>query len=57
MWERIDAGLKQAFKQNPAVSALLPVLMTQVVSGEIPASTAARQLLAAHLDQATKAIT
>jgi LAO/AO transport system kinase len=57
MWERIDAGLKQAFKQNPAVSALLPVLMTQVVSGEIPASTAARQLLAAHLDQATKAVT
>ena len=52
MWERIDAGLKQAFKQNPAVSALLPVLMTQVVSGEIPASIAARKLLAAHLNQA-----
>jgi len=57
MWERIDAGLKQAFKQNPAVSALLPALMTQVVSGDIPASIASRKLLAAHLDQATKAIT
>ncbi len=57
MWERIDAGLKQAFKQNPAVSALLPALMTQVVSGDIPASIAARRLLAAHLDQASKVIT
>jgi LAO/AO transport system kinase len=57
MWERIDAGLKLAFKQNPAVSALLPVLMTQVVIGQVPASSAARQLLAAHLDPATKAIT
>ena len=56
MWERIDAGLKQAFKQNPAVSALLPGLMTQVVSGEIPASIAARKLLAAHLDQASNSI-
>jgi len=52
MWERIEAGLKQAFRQNPAVSALLPALMTQVVSGDIPASTAARQLLVAHQDQA-----
>jgi LAO/AO transport system kinase len=51
MWERIEAGLKQAFKQNPAVSALLPALMMQVVSGDIPASTAARKLLAAHQDQ------
>ncbi len=57
MWERIDAGLKQAFKQNPAVSALLPVLMTQVVSGDIPPSIAARKLLAAHLDQTSKSIT
>ncbi len=56
MWERIDAGLKQAFKQNPAVSALLPVLMAEVVSGDIPASIAARTLLAAHLDQASKSI-
>lgn len=48
MWERIDAGLKQAFRQDPAVSALLPALLAQVESGRIPASTAARSLLAAH---------
>ena len=48
MWERIDAGLKQAFRQDPAVGALLPNLMQQVASGQLPASTAARQLLVAH---------
>ncbi|MDO8375194.1 MAG: methylmalonyl Co-A mutase-associated GTPase MeaB, partial [Polaromonas sp.] len=41
MWERIDAGLKQAFRQDPAVSALLPTLVADVESGRIPASTAA----------------
>ncbi|MEY4909060.1 MAG: hypothetical protein RL260_2778 [Pseudomonadota bacterium] len=45
MWERIDAGLKQAFTQNPAVFALLPSLMAQVASGQMPASSAARNLL------------
>ncbi len=49
--ERIDAGLKQAFKENPAVRALLPNVMAQVASGQIPASTAARNLLAAHLNR------
>ena len=48
MWERIDAGLKQAFKQDPAVSRLLPEMLTQVTSGQLPASTAARHLLAAQ---------
>ena len=48
MWERIDAGLKLAFRKDPAVSALLPDLLTQVASGQLPASTAARNLLAAH---------
>ncbi|MDQ3059696.1 MAG: methylmalonyl Co-A mutase-associated GTPase MeaB [Pseudomonadota bacterium] len=48
MWERIDAGLKLAFRKDPAVSALLPAFMTQVGNGQLPASTAARQLLAAH---------
>ncbi len=47
MWERIDAGLKRAFRQHPQVSALLPGLVQQVVGGRLPASTAARQLLAA----------
>jgi LAO/AO transport system kinase len=48
MWERIDAGLKQAFRHDPAVSALLPMLVAQVESGRLPASTAARNLLAAQ---------
>ena len=48
MWERIDAGLKLAFRHDPAVSALLPVLIAQVSSGQIPASAAARNLLAAQ---------
>ncbi len=49
MWERIDANLKQAFRQDPAVAALLPNFVVQVASGQLPASTAARQLLAAHV--------
>jgi LAO/AO transport system kinase len=48
MWERIDAGLKQAFKNNPAVRAQLPDLVSAVQSGQLAASTAARTLLAAH---------
>ncbi|MDO9400803.1 MAG: methylmalonyl Co-A mutase-associated GTPase MeaB [Polaromonas sp.] len=48
MWECIDAGLKQAFRRDPAVSALLPTLLAEVESGRIPASTAARTLLAAQ---------
>ena len=47
MWERIDAGLKQAFKQHPQVRMLLPQLSRQVADGQLPASTAARSLLAA----------
>ncbi|MGH8803770.1 MAG: methylmalonyl Co-A mutase-associated GTPase MeaB [Polaromonas sp.] len=56
MWERIDAGLKQAFRHDPAVSALLPMLVAQVESGCIPASTAARNLLAAQSIRAQEAI-
>ena len=52
MWERIDAGLKQAFRHDPAVSALLPALVAQVESGQLPASTAARNLLAAQSERA-----
>jgi LAO/AO transport system kinase len=56
MWERIDAGLKLAFRKDPAVSALLPAFITQVGSGQLPASTAARQLLAAHSHRASDPI-
>lgn len=47
MWERIDAGLKQAFRVHPQVQALLPRFTDEVAQGLLPASTAARQLLAA----------
>ncbi len=56
MWERIDAGLKQAFRCDPAVSALLPTLVAQVLNGQLPASTAARNLLAAQVSRAQAAI-
>ena len=45
MWERIDAGLKLQFKQNPQVQALLPQLLKDVLEGRVAASTAARNLL------------
>ena len=51
MWERIDVGLKLAFKQNLAVSRLLPEMLKQVASGQVPASTAARHLLLAQSNQ------
>jgi len=52
MWERIDAGLKQAFAQHPAVKALLPKLTQDVLEGRLAASTAARNMLAAQINQA-----
>ena len=48
MWERVDAGLKQAFRQHPQVQALLPQLLQDVAAGRIAASTAARNLLQAQ---------
>ncbi|NDP61582.1 MAG: methylmalonyl Co-A mutase-associated GTPase MeaB [Polaromonas sp.] len=52
MWERVDAGLKLAFRQDPAVSAMLPSLLEQVGQGRLSASTAARNLLSAHMQRA-----
>ena len=49
MWQRIDSGLKQAFRQNPRVQALLPQMLEEVAHGRIAPSTAARNLLAAHV--------
>jgi LAO/AO transport system kinase len=48
MWERVDAGLKQAFQHHPQVRQLLPQMKSQVLAGTLAASTAARQLLAAQ---------
>ncbi len=46
MWERIDAGLKTAFRAHPEVRAALPEVTQAVVLDRLPASTAARRLLA-----------
>jgi LAO/AO transport system kinase len=47
MWERIESGLRQSFRQNPGVKSLLPQLTREVEQGRVAASTAARQLLLA----------
>ena len=45
MWDRIDAGLKNAFRNNVAVQGLLPSLTAQVNQGTVAPSVAARRLL------------
>jgi LAO/AO transport system kinase len=45
MWDRIDAGLKNAFRSNEAVQSLLPSLVAQVSQGTMAPSVAARRLL------------
>ena len=52
MWERIDAGLKLAFRSHPQVRDQLPELTRQVAEGRLPASTAARTLLQASAQSA-----
>ncbi|MFL6693722.1 MAG: methylmalonyl Co-A mutase-associated GTPase MeaB [Ramlibacter sp.] len=47
MWERIESGLRQAFRHDAQVKTLLPQVAADVEGGRLPASTAARQLLAA----------
>jgi LAO/AO transport system kinase len=47
MWDRIDAGLKTAFRNNPTVQELLPILSAQVNQETVAASVAARRLLEA----------
>ncbi|MEY4140297.1 MAG: hypothetical protein RLZZ371_2479 [Pseudomonadota bacterium] len=51
MWERIDAGLKSAFAQHPAVKTLLPQMTQAVLDGRLAASTAARNLLQAQAEK------
>ena len=52
MWERVDAGLKLAFRQHPQVRALLPQMLQEVAAGRLAASTAARNLLLAQYPSA-----
>ncbi|MFT4194098.1 methylmalonyl Co-A mutase-associated GTPase MeaB [Ottowia sp.] len=46
MWERIDAGLKSAFRAHPGVREALAATTGAVAQGQLPPSTAARRLLA-----------
>lgn len=52
MWERIDAGLKLAFRQHPAVQASLGGVVQAVEAGQLAPSVAARNLLAAQAQRA-----
>ena len=45
MWERIEAGLRQRFREHPAVRAALDGTTQDVLTGGLAASTAARRLL------------
>ena len=46
MWERVDAGLKSAFRRHPGVRAALADTTQAVADGRLAPSTAARRLLA-----------
>ena len=46
MWERIDAGLKQAFRQHPRVRGQLADTGERITAGTLAPATAARELLA-----------
>ena len=46
MWERVEAGLRQAFRENPLVRARLAAITDTVAQGGMVASSAARELLA-----------
>ncbi len=45
MWERIEAGLRQRFRQHPAVRQVLQQVLADVQTGTLAASVAARRLL------------
>ncbi|HVZ46421.1 MAG TPA: methylmalonyl Co-A mutase-associated GTPase MeaB [Ramlibacter sp.] len=51
MWERIESGLKNAFRQHPEVKRMLPDIVKEVQEGRLAPSTAARRLLqAGHME-------
>ncbi|HEV7576810.1 MAG TPA: methylmalonyl Co-A mutase-associated GTPase MeaB [Caldimonas sp.] len=47
LWERIDAGLRDAFRGHAAVRAELDATLAEVDAGRLPVSVAARRLLGA----------
>ena len=56
MWERIDVGLKTAFRAHAQVREALPGITHAVQQGQLPPSTAARQLLGAWAGQGAAAV-
>ncbi|MEO8125114.1 MAG: methylmalonyl Co-A mutase-associated GTPase MeaB [Burkholderiales bacterium] len=55
MWERIESGLREAFRADGAVRAALPETARRVRDGQLVASVAARQLLALFESGASRA--
>jgi LAO/AO transport system kinase len=53
MWERIETGLKQAFRAHPGVRERLPEFTDAVLAGRCVPSAAARQLLGLVLGSAS----
>ena len=49
LWDELEAGLRQALREHPAVAAALPALEARVAAGEETPEAAARQLLGAFL--------
>ncbi|MCU0969239.1 MAG: methylmalonyl Co-A mutase-associated GTPase MeaB [Rubrivivax sp.] len=45
LWERIEAGLRERFRRDPAVHAALPAVEAEVGAGRLAPSVAARRLL------------
>ncbi|MEW6165507.1 MAG: methylmalonyl Co-A mutase-associated GTPase MeaB [Pseudomonadota bacterium] len=45
MWQLIDAGLRQRFREHPGVQAMLPALVKAVATGAATPVAAARRLL------------
>ncbi|HEY2561601.1 MAG TPA: methylmalonyl Co-A mutase-associated GTPase MeaB [Caldimonas sp.] len=55
LWERIDAGLRDAFRVHPQVRAQLDDTLQAVDAGRLPVTVAARRLLAAFTANAAGA--
>jgi LAO/AO transport system kinase len=53
MWDSLHAGLRHRFTHHPAVAAQLGRVTREVEAGSLPASTAARQLLALFAPEPT----
>jgi len=45
LWERIEAGLRQRFREHPVVREALPQALAEVQAGRMAPSVAARRLL------------